>query len=131
VRSASQVSAHAEYDHSNPGSGATVDHAPEIVEAWFTEDLDSNGTTLTVTGPDGARVDKGDAAVDLYDPERRHTTVSLEDGLGPGTYTVNWTSVSSEDGDTATGSFQFTIAGASAPCASLRCAAGSVVDKST
>jgi methionine-rich copper-binding protein CopC len=118
MRPTGQVRAHAEYDHSNPASGTTVDSPPAIVEVWFTEDLDSNGTTLTVTGPDGARVDKGDAAVDLYDPQRRHLTVSLNDGVGPGTYTVNWTSVSSEDGDTANGGFQFTVSGSTTPCAS-------------
>jgi copper resistance protein C len=111
-----QVRAHAEFDHSNPAPNATVPTAPAIVEAWFTEDLDSNGTMLAVFGPDGAQVDKGDSAVDLNDPLRRHATVSLNEGLGPGVYTVKWTSVSSIDGDTAKGSFTFTIGGSGTPC---------------
>jgi len=111
------VRAHAEFDHSNPAPNATVPSAPSIVEAWFTEDLDSNGTVLSVFGPDGSQVDKGDSAVDLYDPLRRHATVSLKEGLGPGVYTVKWTSVSSIDGDTANGSFTFTVGGSGTPCA--------------
>jgi methionine-rich copper-binding protein CopC len=112
------VRAHAEFDHSNPTPNATVPSAPSIVEAWFTEDLDSNGTVLSVFGPDGSQVDKGDSAVDLFDPLRRHATVSLKDGLGPGTYIVKWTSVSSIDGDTANGSFTFTVGGSGTPCTS-------------
>ena len=111
------VRAHAEFDHSNPAPNSTVAAPPTIVEAWFTEDLDSNGTSLSVFGPDGTQVDKGDSAVDLYDPLRRHATVSLKDGLGPGVYTVKWTSVSSIDGDTANGSFTFTVGGSGTPCA--------------
>ena len=113
-RQADSVRAHAEFDHSNPAPNSTVAAPPTIVEAWFTEDLDSNGTNFSVFGPDGAQVDKGDSAVDLDDPLRRHATVSLKEGLGPGVYTVKWTSVSSIDGDTANGSFTFTVGG-SAP----------------
>jgi len=116
-RQADSVRAHAEFDHSNPAPNSTVAAPPTIVEAWFTEDLDSNGTNLSVFGPDGTQVDKGDSAVDLFDPLRRHATVSLKDGLGPGVYTVKWTSVSSIDGDTANGSFTFTVGGSGTPCA--------------
>jgi methionine-rich copper-binding protein CopC len=114
----SPVRAHAELDRSNPAPNSTVGAPPAIVEAWFSEDLDSNGSRLSVFGPDGTQVDKGDSAVDLYDPLRRHATVSLKAGLGPGVYTVRWTSVSSIDGDTADGSFTFTVGGPGPPCAS-------------
>jgi len=108
------VSAHAELDSSLPGSDATVDQVPAQVELWFTEEL-AEGSTATITGPDGARVDNGDAAIDLFDPERKHLAVTLMPDLPSGEYTVTWTSVSGEDNDTDAGSFTFTVSPSGTP----------------
>ncbi len=111
------ASAHAEYDRSIPAADSTVDTSPAQVGVWFTEEVTS-ATTLEVTGPEGTRVDAGDSALDLYDPNRQHVTVSLKPNLPPGEYTVKWTSVSAEDGDTATGEFAFGVARMATPVAS-------------
>ena len=54
--------AHAELDRSLPEPGATVDQPPAQIELWFTEEL-ADGSTATVTGPDGGQADNGDAAI--------------------------------------------------------------------
>lgn len=111
------ASAHAEPERSSPSADGVVPDAPFTVETWFTEEVDGEATSLTVTGPDGMRVDNQDSRLDLNDPERKHVTVTLQPGLGEGTYTVNWTSRSAEDGDTASGFFTFTV-GEAVPVAS-------------
>lgn len=110
-------SAHAELDRSLPESDSIVDQAPAQVELWFTEEL-AEGSTATVTGPDGARVDNGDAAIDLFDPERKHQVVTLMPDLPAGEYTVTWTSVSGEDDDTESGAFTFAVSPSATPVAS-------------
>lgn len=104
-------SAHAAYDRSVPAAGDTVDPAPELVEVWFTQEIDSRGTVITVVGPTGDQVDLGDTTLDLFDPTRKRITVSLRPDLGPGTYTVRWTSLSAEDGEEDSGAFTFVVAG--------------------
>jgi methionine-rich copper-binding protein CopC len=107
--------AHAELERSSPAAGEVLPAAPAMVEVWFTEEAGA-GTTIVVTGPDGQPVDQGDTQVDLYDPERRHVTVSLLPSLGAGLYTVRWQSVSGIDDDAAEGEFVFTVEGAENPC---------------
>jgi methionine-rich copper-binding protein CopC len=109
--------AHADLDRSIPADGDQLDVAPAQVEIWFTEEL-ADGSTADVIGPDGERVDNGDAAIDLFDPERKHLVVTLQPGLQAGTYTVNWTSVSGEDDDTESGSFTFELTVTATPVAS-------------
>ena len=106
--------AHADYDRSVPAADSVVDTAPAIVEIWFTQEIGSGGTVVRVLGPDGAQVDLGDTTLDLFDPERKRVTVSLQSNLAPGTYTVEWTTLSAEDGESGSGTFAFTIAGAAA-----------------
>src|SRR5215218_8828483 len=103
--------AHAGYDRSVPAADAVVETAPAIVEIWFTQEIDAGGTDVRVFGPDGAQVDLGDTALDLFDPARKRVTVSLRPDLGPGTYTVEWTTLSAEDGEGESGGFTFTVAG--------------------
>jgi len=103
------VYAHSAYARSEPGAGAVVATAPTQVVIWFAQDMfrraGENG--ITVLGPDGAAVQVGDAAIN--DDDRRVLTVPLAGGLAPGVYTVNWHTLSAEDGDPAEGSFTFTF----------------------
>jgi len=110
--------AHAEFVSSIPAPKSTVASVPSQVKGTYSEGINPQGSSITVTGPNGARADRGDGHVDLNDPSRQTMLVSLKSGLGPGTYTVNWTTVSADDGDTATGSFSFTVASAASAAAS-------------
>lgn len=126
--------AHAEPDITVPPIGATVDQAPPVLEITFSEEV-AEGTTIDVVGPDGKSVVAAPAAIDLQDPNRKHVTVQLFGMLPAGVYTVNWNSVSAEDGDPDSGSYTFTVAGGAAtpvaspiasPEASPAAAAGSI-----
>lgn len=105
--------AHAEPDITVPAIGSTVDQAPPQVEITFTEEVTAE-TTIEVVGPDGKAVNAAPAALDLEDPSRKHVTVALFGALPAGVYTVNWSSVSAEDGDPDSGSYTFTVGGAAA-----------------
>lgn len=113
----SNAFAHAELDRSLPKAGAKLDAAPTMVEVWFTEEI-AEGSRLEVTDASGTIVHEGQAKLDLMDPDRKHLTIGLKAGLPNGIYTVTWTSVSAEDGDEESDSFQFTIAGSGTPVAS-------------
>ena len=104
--------AHAEPERANPPINGTVTEVPPQLEVWFTEEVEPETVQLTVRAPDGTVIDRGDAAVDLFDPERRRVTVSLGPGRGPGIYVVQWHTVSAEDGDAADGYFSFTVVAA-------------------
>jgi copper resistance protein C len=110
------VMAHAEPARANPPMNGSVATAPALVEIWFSEEA-TNATTIKVFGPDGVRVDFGDSKLDLQDPQRVHVTVDVLKNLAPGTYRVEWSSVSGTDGDAANGQYNFTI-GAGTPTAS-------------
>ncbi|HLH23336.1 MAG TPA: copper resistance protein CopC [Chloroflexota bacterium] len=102
------ASAHARYDHSDPAGDSVVPTAPTQVQAWFTEGVRSQGSSLQVTDAAGNRVDNNDGQVDLNDPDRKRMFVSLPP-LPDGVYTVNWVTVSADDGDQAEGSFRFGV----------------------
>lgn len=113
---APSASAHAEPERASPAINGVVPVAPSVVEIWFDEEVQTEGTTIQVIGPGGIQVDLSDASVDLQDPERRRVTVSLRPDLGAGSYTVQWVSVSGADGDEARGGYLFTV-GAATPAA--------------
>ncbi len=104
-----RVAAHADYDRSLPAAGATIPRAPERVEIWFTQQLfrREGANVIEVRDRSGARADTGDLVLDERD--RTHLTIGLAPGLPPGSYAVSWQTLSAVDGDTARGSFDFTI----------------------
>lgn len=110
--------AHADYERSSPPADGIVAEAPAVVELWFTQELfrREGENRLEVYGPDGARVDAGDARID--DDDRTHMLVSLLPDLPAGTYTVRWRSLSAEDGHPKEGEFPFTVDPTAAPAAS-------------
>jgi copper resistance protein C len=97
--------AHAKYVSSSPAAESTVATLPSTLSVAFSEELRS--VTLTVIGPDGSTINTDKGSFDLS--ERTRATTPLR-ASGPGRYTVTWTSVSNDDGDSANGTFGFTVA---------------------
>ena len=102
------ASAHAELETASPPPDGIVTMLPASLTLTFSEEVRSGAVSVQVSGPDGARVDTADAAVDLTDPERETVRVSLFTG-GPGEYAVNWETISAIDGDSASGDYRFTV----------------------
>jgi methionine-rich copper-binding protein CopC len=96
--------AHAFLDHASPLVGSTVPSAPHEVVLTFTQNLEASFSTVTVTGPGGARVDAGK-------PQVSGNTMSIGlTGSAPGAYKVHWHALS-VDTHTTEGSFTFTVGG--------------------
>jgi len=101
---ANAAQAHAFLDHASPLVGSTVAAAPREVTLTFTQSLEPAFSTVTVTGPNGARVDAGKAQV---------SGTTMRVGLkaaGPGTYRVRWRALSVDTHSTQ-GSFSFQVGG--------------------
>jgi methionine-rich copper-binding protein CopC len=108
--------AHSEFVSSVPAPNSTVATAPTTVKATYNAGINPKGSSIAVVGPNGSAADVGDGHVDLNDPNRETMVVTLKPNLGPGKYTVKWTTVAADDGDTLSDTFSFTIA-AAAPVA--------------
>jgi methionine-rich copper-binding protein CopC len=107
VTSSSNAFAHARYDRSEPAAGSALDGSPFVLRAWFTQELTSK-STIRVVDANGTQVDLGDGGVDLDDPDRKTMTISVPE-LPVGVYTVEFTTVSAEDGDAEPGSIAFGV----------------------
>jgi methionine-rich copper-binding protein CopC len=99
--------ADATFVKSAPLPGSSVDERGQVVTIVFSEALDLANSTIVVTGPDGSPADQGDVHLDPM--ASRVMVVSLKPGLALSRYTVRWTSRSAVDGQTHTGSFEFSI----------------------
>ena len=97
--------AHAFLDHADPRVGSTVPVAPAEVRLWFTQDVEPAFSTIEVLDAGGKRVDGGHVESDPND--RTVLRVALQK-LPPGTYTVNWRSVS-VDTHPSQGRFTFRV----------------------
>lgn len=94
--------AHAFLDHASPLVGSTVATAPHELTLTFTQSLEPAYSTVTITGPNGARVDEGKAQV-----SGNTMRIGLK-AAGPGTYRVRWHALSVDTHSTQ-GSFTFTV----------------------
>jgi methionine-rich copper-binding protein CopC len=106
------VAAHAEPESANPPIGGTVTEPPTQVEVSFSQEVVRQGdsSSITVIDAAGANVTTGPSEVD--DLDRTIIRVGLQPDLPNGVYTVQWQTVSASDGDTASGSFVFTVSAA-------------------
>ncbi len=106
---AAKVLSHADYARSEPAADAALVAPPTQVKVWFTQELfrRAGENWLRVTGPDGARVNVGEAAVD--DDDRTLLTVALAEALAEGAYRVEWRALSAEDGHPKEGEFAFSV----------------------
>ncbi len=106
---APSAGAHAKLQRADPKPGSTIKTVPGVVRAWFSEELDAKGSALSVWDSHGKRKDDGKGGLDLNDMDHKSLIAKLQP-IGPGTYTVKWTAVSTDDKNVAKGSFRFTVA---------------------
>jgi methionine-rich copper-binding protein CopC len=108
------ASAHAQLDHCTPAPGTAVATAPTEVRCWYTEEIDSKQSTLTITDANGARVDNNDGHLDLNDPEHKQLVATLKP-LSTGVYKVTWHTVTSDDGGVSDGTWYFGVGQVTVP----------------
>ena len=100
------AAAHAELDVPSPRDGATVEGTPPEVSGTFIQKINPDGSSLVLRDTNDNVVARG--GPDPNDLKRMVITDLPE--LAPGTYTVQWTTVSAEDGELARGTWSFTVA---------------------
>lgn len=98
--------AHSELDKPTPADKSTVTTPVLQVSGTFTESIQVDGSKLLVKNASGATVaqggvDPGDDKVMIASP-----TAPLANGA----YTVEWTTISADDGDVARGTWTFSVA---------------------
>ena len=103
---ASPVAAHAFLESSDPAANAVLPTAPQSVTLTFTEPLESSYSRAELFDATGAQVP---GATSTIGPEPRSMTVQIPPGLGNGTYSLLWRTLSTVDGHTAQGYLPFTI----------------------
>jgi methionine-rich copper-binding protein CopC len=99
--------AHAELEASTPQKNAVLKTAPTEVAIDFSEEVNPKLSRIVVKNAQGKQVDKADGHV--ASDNAKHFSVDLNP-LQAGVYSVQWTSVSADDGHKESGTFKFTIA---------------------
>lgn len=102
------VFAHAEPATVKPGDGAVLVQPPAEIVIEMTQDMFSRegANDIDVMDASGKEITTVAAVVDRND--RRRLSVVVPSTLTPGVYTVNWKTLSADDGDDAKGSLSFT-----------------------
>lgn len=111
----SSAFAHAEPVKAKPGDGAVLNERPTEIVFEMSQEMarESGANDIDVFAADGTEVTTVAAVIDNSD--RARLSVPLPSDLPPGTYTVNWKTLSSEDGDPANGSTTFTFDPSASP----------------
>jgi copper transport protein len=97
---------HAFLASSEPAANTVVPVAPGTVTLTFTEPLETSYSRATLYDQTGAEVA---GATSSIGPNPNVMTVTLPAGLGNGTYSLLWRTLSTADGHTAQGYLPFTI----------------------
>lgn len=112
---AGSASAHAKYSSSDPAANAVLKVPPSVVTVHFLEDVNPDGSSLTVYDAKGKIVSDGPGQVSTADVKTM--TVGMT-GDGSEVYLVVWKTVSLDDGDPDIGAFNFFIGNDAAPVSS-------------
>jgi methionine-rich copper-binding protein CopC len=109
------AAAHAEPVKVKPGDGAVLNERPAEVVFEMSQEMarEAGANDIDVFDAAGNEVTSVAAVIDNSD--RARLSVPLPADLMPGTYTVKWKTLSSEDGDPADGSTTFSYDPAAAP----------------
>jgi len=107
-----RVAAHAQLVASSPGAGAIVPSSPGEVRLVFSEPLETQFTSLDLTGEDGTLILSQAGEIDPHDP---YALVVIAPDLADGIYQVTWRTLSAADGHTGEGTFSFGVGSGTAP----------------
>ncbi|MBA2720204.1 MAG: copper resistance protein CopC [Chloroflexi bacterium] len=107
------VLGHAELETVFPADRSTIVESPAEIVMTFTQDLDPGKSSIRVADAGGTVVAEG-GAVNARE-SLRTMRLELATPLSAGTYTVRWTSFSTEDNEQARGTTTFTLTAASPP----------------
>lgn len=104
-----RVSAHADYERSEPGRNEVLPEQPDRVDVFFTQEvLKQEGLNhVRVFDEQETQVSAGDGVVD--DDDRTHIYAELLSNLSPGRYIVSWMTTSFDDGEPDDGAFCFYV----------------------
>ncbi len=105
--------AHATPVQYTPEASSVLGTAPASVRIQFSERIEPGVSSISVFGPDGAKVNIGNGGVNPNDA--RLFGAALMNG-GKGTYTVSWQVISADDGHFTKGAYVFSV-GAESPAA--------------
>jgi len=105
------VVGHSELQTPTPADKSSVTTPVTQVSGTFTESIKKDGSSLLVKDATGTTVAQG--GVDPADD--KVMTASPTTPLANGSYTVQWTTISADDGDLARGTWTFTVAVAATP----------------
>jgi copper resistance protein C len=107
----SVVVAHAELDTPTPADKSTVTQPVTVVSGTFTQRVKVDGSSLVVKVVGGGTVATGGV-----DPSDDRTMVATPaTALGSGSYRVEWTTISLDDGELARGTWTFVVEVAPTP----------------
>jgi len=105
------VVGHSELQTPTPADKSSVTTPVTQVSGTFTESIKKDGSSLLVKDATGTTVAQGGV-----DPANdKVMTASPTTPLANGSYTVQWTTISADDGDLARGTWTFTVAVAATP----------------
>lgn len=101
--------AHAEPVRVSPGDGAVLNEPPVEVVFEMSQEMarQAGQNDIDVFDAEGNEVTTVSAVIDNSD--RRRLSVALPSNLAPGEYTVEWKTLSAEDGDPDSGSTTFIV----------------------
>ena len=97
---------HAEYVSSTPAANAMLKSAPTTIAIHFSENVDPNGSDISVYDVNGKLVSTGVAQVDRSDLKTMNVTLKSDQSE---VYVVMWHNVSAVEGHHDSGSFRFFV----------------------
>ncbi|WP_112166216.1 CopC domain-containing protein YobA [Klebsiella sp. WCHKl090539] len=98
--------AHAHLQQPLPAAGSEVEASPQALTLNFSEGIETQFSGVTLTGPQQKTITLGKPV--RSDSNKAQLTVSVEQALTPGEYTVDW-HVVSVDGHKTKGQYTFTV----------------------
>jgi methionine-rich copper-binding protein CopC len=111
VLSPARVAARADLVSATPTAGVVLRTSPLQVDAFFSELIAERPEYYGLTVLDSAEQPWDNLDTVLDPDDHHHLSITLQAPLPPGTYTVYWWTLSAEDGESASGQYDFTIAG--------------------